>query len=48
MVTRVGGPPQGDGDHGGQVVRVLVQTCLITQAVLRRKTAKLGMRVPEF
>ena len=46
LVTRVGGPPQGDGEDGGHVMRVLVQTCAVTQAVLRRKTARLGVRAP--
>lgn len=48
LVIRIDGPPQGDGEDGGHMVRVLVQTCPVTPAVLRRKTARLGVRVPEF
>ena len=47
-MIRIDGPPQGDGEDGGHMVRVLVQTCPVTPAVLRRKTARLGVRVPEF
>lgn len=41
-------PPQGDREDGEHVVTALVQTCFVTQLVLRRKTVRLGVRVPEF
>lgn len=51
LVTGVTGlppPPKGDREDGEHVVTALVQTCFVTQLVLRRKTVRLGVRVPEF